>query len=377
MTGHLLLTTNVKEMIKDMDLYNTTELATEEAVTIMTTAMANQGAIQVQQFTVIMTVATSLICSILSIVLNTLNIMVACSDQLNFPISNSVAIVSMSLGDIIIGLSTIMRFSLGSWARLICRVHLILSVTGVRVSIVSLILIIVDRYVAIVHPFAHRRFATKRFCIVLVIVMWALTTFANVLENATGTYFYDPNRRLCDVQVSITRVVVSTTLLYFIPLTTMLVIYTHLLVVVRRMVREIARVQPIRDYSISIHDQGVYPCSDVSLPSDPGPRPRIEIQERPNAHALRQNDHTGQYKLILTFFAVTAAFTVTTIPNRIVRLVALYKGPQAVSSGATLFCRMLVISGSWLNFVIFSVMNHNFRRTLKHILRRRCSAHCC
>lgn len=360
----------------DMDLYNTTELATE-AITIMTTTMAKQGATQVQQSTVIMTVAISLICSILSIVLNILNIMVACSNQLNFPISNSVAIVSMSLADIIIGASTIMRFALSSWARLICRIHLILSVTGVRVSIVSLILIIVDRYVAIVHPFAHRRYATKRFCIVLVIVMWALTTFANVLENATGTYFYEPNRQLCDVQVSIIRVVVSTTLLYFIPLTTMLVIYTHLLIVVGRMIREIARVQPIRDYSISIQDQGVYPCSDVSLPSDPGPRPRIEIQERPNAHALRQNDHTGQYKLILTFFAVTAAFTVTTIPNRIIRLVALYKGPQAVSSGATLFCRMLVISGSWLNFVIFSVMNHNFRRTLKHIFRHRCSAHCC
>ena len=71
--------------------------------------MANQGAIQVQQFTFIMTVATSLISSILSIVLNTLNIMVGLQWPTKLPHQQQCSYrLDVTVADIIIGLSTIM-----------------------------------------------------------------------------------------------------------------------------------------------------------------------------------------------------------------------------------------------------------------------------
>ncbi|XP_063957292.1 histamine H2 receptor-like [Lytechinus pictus] len=368
-----------------MDLFNATISATmiteEEEAEEMQTALTNpvqMGTSRMQQINAVITIGISLASSILSLILNTLNIMVATNKHFNLPVSNCVGIVSMSLADMIIGLATIVRFSFSFWQRIICRVHLVFSVTGVRVSVVSLILIIVDRYVAIIHPFRHQRYATKKFCIVLVVVMWILTAFANILENATGSYFYDPNRRICDVQLSLTRLLVSTILVYFVPLSTMLVIYMHLLVVVRQLILDMNRIHPVRDYSVSNRVTASTNFSNFTLPeaSIPGPSTNREMQGGDIVNASQQNDHTGQFKLILTFFAVTAAFTVTTVPNRIVRLMAIFKGPLSVSPGLTLFCRILVISGSWLNFFIFSVMNHNFRLTLKHIFRRRCAGHC-
>ncbi|XP_072173903.1 D(1A) dopamine receptor-like [Diadema setosum] len=305
------------------------------------------------------TIIVQVLFGIVILVGNILNIVVACHPRFIFPISSRVAMVSMSASDCLLGATTAVSAILINVRQHICRFFLVISVTCVRVSVISLIFVIVDRYLAVVFPFRHQRLATKKVCIGLMLSAWVLTTLADIIENAMGNYFFDPRQRHCDVRISAIRASVSATLIYFFPLTAMIAVYTHLLFIVRKMARNMARIYPLHQLATD-HATESTSVTRNNLPStinlavvSAAPRPQYRGYEH--------------FKIILTFFAVTIAFTLTNIPNRIIRLVLLVRGPGTVPSLAIYICRLILISGSWWNFVIFSLMNASFRSILKKI----------
>ncbi|XP_072173905.1 D(1A) dopamine receptor-like [Diadema setosum] len=289
---------------------------------------------------------------IVSLVLNTLNIIVACHRHFDFPVSSRVTIVSMAVSDCLLSASlpvNIILFHIPGistlWPKLFCRFFLVLTVTCVRMSVIALVLIIVDRYFAIASPFRHQRYATKKVCIWTMLGAWFFMTVVHIIENATGDYFFNPLLVTCEVVVSPSRMIASVSLFYFIPLTTMIVVYAHLLIIVRKMMRDMATIHPQRQAP------GNQPGECVE-----------QARERPP-----RNHGNKHFKVIITFFAITMAFTLTNVPNRMTRIVTLLHGPGAVSATIIFFCRIIVITGSWWNFVIFSLMNTSFRRILKKI----------
>ncbi|XP_071497546.1 dopamine receptor 1-like [Diadema antillarum] len=287
---------------------------------------------------------------VVSLVLNTLNITVACHRHFDFPVSSRVNIVSMAVSDCLLSASlpvNIILFHIPGisplWPKLFCRFFLVLTVTCVRMSVISLVLIIVDRYFAIASPFRHQRYATKKVCIWTTLGAWFFMTVVHIIENATGDYFFDPLLVTCEVLVSPSRMIVSMSLFYFIPLTTMIVVYARLLIIVRKMIRDMVAVHPQRQAPM---DQ-------------PGERDEQARERPPRNHG---NKH---FKIIITFFAVTVVFTLTNVPNHITRIVTLLHGPGAVPTTVIFICRTILITCSWWNFVIFSLMNTSFRRVLK------------
>ena len=313
----------------------------------------------------ILLIALKVVFSVTSVVLNFLNVLVTCNKKFDFPISNRVAIVSMSMADLIIGLSVIWQVISARWGNLFCRAFLIITVTCARVSVVSLVIIIVDRYFCIAFPFRHQRYATRNISIAVAIATWLFTLIADVIESATGSYYYDQRHGVCQVAYSVTFFLVSSTLIYFIPLTIMAIVYTRLLLIVRRLARNMARIYPM--YDIPTSPTNPAPSQEPTTSSCEVIR-SVDTADLPNAPARAEGpdkDHKNTLKTIMTFFAVTVAFTLTNVPNRVVRLMVIMHGPRAVPQVAIILCRAIIITGSWWNFVIFSLLNSNFRGTIK------------
>ena len=116
----------------------------------------------------------TLVVGVVGITGDVLNVLVACDKQFEFPISNRVAIVSMSMADLF--LDTLNFLVAIFYRRLvyICGVVVVWYLICAQVSVISLVLIIVDRYFAIAMPFRHLRYATKTVSIVVLVTVWCL-----------------------------------------------------------------------------------------------------------------------------------------------------------------------------------------------------------
>lgn len=295
-------------------------------------------------------VSVMFVLSIINIVVNILNVLVTCNKRFEFPISSRVAIVSMSMADLIIGIAVAINILCIRWRKYYCHFYLLVTVTCFRVSIVSLVIVLVDRYIAIAFPFRHQRHATKKVSIALVLLSWLSVATANVIEFlVTGNYYYDQRRSICQIVVPAVRsIIISISIECFLPLTTIIVIYARLLTIVRSLIRGMAQ---------------VYPLNSISAPSTSDHTPPDERSDR---------NHYTMMKTIVTFLAVTLAFTFINIPIRILRLVVHVRGGQAVSQSAVIFSRVIVMTSSFWNFVIFSLVNQNFRHVLKEMFRCKC-----
>ena len=242
-------------------------------------------------------ISMQFVLSIISIVVNILNVLVTCNKRFEFPISSRVAIVSMSMADLIIGIAVAINILCIRWRKYYCHFYLLVTVTCFRVSIVSLVIVLVDRYIAIVFPFRHQRHATKKVSIALVLLSWLSVATANVIEFlVTGSYYYDQRRGICQVAVSAVRSIISISIECFFSLTAMIVIYARLLTIVRRLIKTMAQ---------------IYPLNSISAPSTSEGSEHTPPDQRSDAN------HRTMMKTIVTFLAVTLAFTFTNAPTPI------------------------------------------------------------
>ena len=312
----------------------------------------------------------------ISVVVNFLNVLVTCNKSFDFPISNRVAIVSMSMADLVLGTTAIINVILLRFRVYICQLSLIIYVTCVRVSVVSLVLVIVDRYFAIAFPFRHQRYATKRVSIAVALTAWFLVAVVNVIENeVTGSYRYNPRIGSCDIALSAVRSITATTIGYVVTLTTMIIIYSRLLAIVRALARDMIRIYPMNNIPTSSTAPATAAKDPTKTKSERGAASSTHVVDDASAAHNRpersDRDHHVTLKTIITFFSVTVAFTLSNVPLRIVRLVVLIRGYRAVFKGLAIFCRLLWMTGSLWNFIIFSLVNQNFRKILLKLFRCR------
>ena len=309
--------------------------------------------------------------SIVNITLNALNVMVARSNRLAMPISNRIAIVSMSVADLLVGVLVIMKAIFYTiWGQSICRVGNRIAATCARASMVSLIFVIVDRYFAIVYPFRHQRYATKKNSIVVIIIFaWLLPAIGTIAEYAAGNFYYDPYRKICAIEISTTAVIISLTMEYLAPLVLMIGVYFRLLIVVRQLTRKMARIYPC----IPPRQSATVPSTISGAAQSANAGAALSAQDSSTVTHRRRgaphNDYREILKVTLTFFAICLAYGLTRIPSHVVQLTTVVRrNPPAVWLISV--TRIIYVTGTWWNFIILSLFNRNFRIVLKQLFQR-------
>ncbi|XP_033103254.1 histamine H2 receptor-like [Anneissia japonica] len=202
------------------------------------------------------------------------------------------------------------------------------------VSLLSLMSVSVDRYIAISKPLHYIQLVTRPRALCVVTTIWIstciLVTLSSILKG-DGSVIYNP--RLCTCMVAWGDTEFKTfnliTLFAFImvPAIGMLLLYIRLFFISRRHIRKITEVST-------------------------GNPPVISRHER---------------KAIKTLFIVTGAFNVAWLPFLIAHSYLAISG-KVIDDRLLFFVLWLAISNSWWNVLIYSVTNRAYRNTASAFL---------
>ncbi|XP_071951790.1 histamine H2 receptor-like [Antedon mediterranea] len=206
------------------------------------------------------------------------------------------------------------------------------------VSLLSLLSVSIDRYIAISNPLHYILLVTKKRALFAVTSIWIFTfilvTLASILE---GKQFVIYKRDLCTCIVAFGdlqfKIFIIITLFAFImvPGLLMILLYIRLFFISRKHIRQI---------------------TELTVSSNNG----IPIVSK------------KEWKAIKTLFIVTGAFNIAWLPFLIVHSYMAITN-NTVNDGALFFILWLALSNSWWNSLIYSATNHAYRKNALQVMK--------
>ncbi|XP_071948485.1 octopamine receptor beta-1R-like [Antedon mediterranea] len=206
------------------------------------------------------------------------------------------------------------------------------------VSLLSLLSVSVDRYIAISKPLHYILLVTKKRALFAVAFIWIFTfilvTLSSILKGKQSV-FYNPNLCTCmvawgDVKFKTFNII---TLFAFImvPGLLMILLYIRLFFISRKHIRKI---------------------EELTVSSNNG----IPIVSK------------KEWKAIKTLFIVTGAFNIAWLPFLIVHSYMAITN-NTVNDGALFFILWLALSNSWWNSLIYSATNRAYRKCALQVMK--------
>ena len=251
--------------------------------------------------------------------------------------ATSLALADLSVG-VLVTFSMVPSAMDSTWlyGDILCRIIGVMGPSLVMISVLSLLCVSVDRYIAITRPLRYYDFVTRQRAIIIIVVCWVSTIGANSY-NAFNSNFIIYDRVLCicipewgnrDILMFL---IVICTIYIAIPSGITISIYAQLFRISRRHARQIA-----------------------AIPGAPG-----------GLNGPRATD----MRAIRTMFIVTGAFNIAFMPFLFCNIylnVSTSDLPNAVK-----FVSMwLALSNSWWNFFIYLATSRFFRSTALKLLCR-------
>ncbi|XP_034042469.1 trace amine-associated receptor 13c-like [Thalassophryne amazonica] len=176
--------------------------------------------------------------SVLTVTLNLLVIIsVSHFRQLHFP--SNLLLLSLAVADFLVGLF-VMPFEIlrnsECWflGPLICSFSAFISITATCVSIGDMVLISVDRYVAVCHPLHYSTRVTVRRVQICIFLCWLCSVFYIILFLGAGlvqTSSHDSCWGQCEFTITFTGVTIDIVISFFLPISVVVVLYVRVFVV--------------------------------------------------------------------------------------------------------------------------------------------------
>jgi hypothetical protein len=131
---------------------------------------------------------------------------------------------------------------------LFCKFYNSFDITCCTASILHLLLVAVDRYVAIFKPLTYRNMVRKLHVFAMVAIVWLLSACIsfipifsglNLITVTNSTSFPNDDSQ-CQIEANLPYAIVSSSLSFYIPLILMTIVYAQIYVVARRQAKAIA-----------------------------------------------------------------------------------------------------------------------------------------
>ena len=264
-------------------------------------------------------------------------------------------LISLVGANILVGLGYVtLQSILLQWGHLmnavttsnICTVSTGIGACGATGSMLSLLLVNVERYIAIEWPLHYNNMLTKTTAAILTIVKWILVISVAVLHFTTTEprpYFHSEWKmcmvlpKLETLETQRVRFVIIICLYVFtfilLPAIVMICIYARILVIVRRRITE-----------------------EDKLTSS-----------FPTNYKTKQR---GDKKASLTFFIVTITFIITWLPFSVGSLYRLHNADHLYPD-LEIISYLTFASNHWLTSVVFVARDLSFRNSVKKIVCRK------
>ncbi|TMS11706.1 Adenosine receptor A2b [Larimichthys crocea] len=253
-------------------------------------------------------IATELLVAVMAIIGNLL-VCLAVTHNKKLRTVTNYFLVSLAVADILVGLVAIpcaVLTNLGEPRHNLplCLVLLSFLLVLTQSSILSMLAVAAERYMAILLPFQYQRVMSPRNARLALLVTWGLAAITGSVP------FMDPQRQPPDSDYCIfTCVVDMNYLVYFnffccflMPLVAMFMIYSHIFITVRHQIRRIAVVRGAAE-DITVGKRGAhvaYTSGHFALPRQLGPQPdsvRVQdevIQTHSDGNVERDVEHVAK-----------------------------------------------------------------------------------
>ncbi|XP_022109263.1 beta-3 adrenergic receptor-like [Acanthaster planci] len=209
-------------------------------------------------------------------------------------------------------------------------------------GLISLIAVTVERYIMVVCPLRYHTIVTLFRARVAVAVIWllalAITMFFGGSVNFVGDVDEDEDNCSLDTEKGDFwhyPLKYMAVVFILVPVVTVLVLYTHILLIARRQICRIAAVAPL------------------------GP---MSEEERAAVRTRQANRRAAG-----TFLIVTMAFAVAWMPSAVRKLNKLATGISDTMYTEFL-ARFCMLSNSWLNIFVYYIRNESFRQTARRYI---------
>ncbi|XP_071503499.1 rhodopsin, GQ-coupled-like [Diadema antillarum] len=281
--------------------------------------------------------------------------------------------VSLAIIDLVFTLLIIVMVKpslTGKWeyGRLMCKVSgfLIGITSGSSATVVALLN--VDRFAFIIKPLHYSRIVTTRRCVIAVAVMILLLVFVGVVEHVFAGDLFDivrfrefgicltDNRHRRFLPFTIFNFVIG----YWSPALVILCLYVVILRTVWRHSKVIATQE-------RIVDQLDGKCSRMSVVHSAGALSPFE--KRSEKVRLLRSEHRRHLKSVAIAISITGSFILSWLPITISETIQPITG-RPVARGYQIAFLYLACCSTWLDSLVYFVLNKEYRSNLKEILRR-------
>ncbi|XP_053178999.1 trace amine-associated receptor 13c-like [Scomber japonicus] len=183
-------------------------------------------------------IKTLLYCiSVVTVMLNLL-VVISISHYRQLHTTTNVFLLSLAVSDLLVGVvvmpATVVQQSCLFLDKITCDVFLFLSFILTSSSVGSMVLISVDRYVAICAPLHYSSMITTKRAKICVSLCWLCSVIYNFIilkDHLSQIYMFNPCSQECTVFISYISGVVDFIVTFFVPVTVIIVLYMRVFVV--------------------------------------------------------------------------------------------------------------------------------------------------
>ncbi|XP_068718271.1 alpha-1B adrenergic receptor-like [Montipora capricornis] len=243
-----------------------------------------------------------------------------------------------------------------------CHIVALIAILFGGASNINILLVSIDKFVAIMSPFKYNTRATEKIFIASVVMSWAwLLVFAVLPLVGWGRAEYNVSSPTCRFTTTFSGdyLITSFILIHGIPLTTTIILYLFILKAALRHSRAIAA----QEFCLRTNDARVNHRSLADEDTLTNSEQHAYYENRNLPKRMRSRRPTRGARMIAVLVGV---FILLNLPIVMIDLVEIWNGPT-VPSAVVSVAVCLICANSAINFLIYGGWNREYKRTFRII----------